>query len=137
MENTSPVVIETTPAPVMIQASSTPAPSPAPTPVPAPVATSFRDGAYTVTGNYVSPAGEESIGVTVTLKNDIIVAAMVKSEAVAARSRTMQGIFIENFKPLVIGKKISDVHLTKVSGSSLTPGGFNDALMKIEAEAKA
>jgi hypothetical protein len=42
-----------------------------------------------------------------------------------------------DYKQYVVGKKIDEVQLTKVSGSSLTPQGFNDALAKIKAEAKS
>ncbi len=38
---------------------------------------------------------------------------------------------------VVVGKKIDEVQLTKVAGSSLTPKGFMDALEKVKTEAKA
>jgi hypothetical protein len=38
---------------------------------------------------------------------------------------------------MVVGKNISELQLTKVSGSSLTPQGFMDALEKIKAEAQS
>ena len=46
-------------------------------------------------------------------------------------------IVSNNVKTLVVGKKITDVKLDKVSGSSLTPKGFNDALEQIKTLAKA
>ena len=46
------------------------------------------------------------------------------------------GLFASGFKALVVGKKITDVNLDKVSGSSLTSGGWNEAITKIEAQAK-
>lgn len=107
-------------------------------PTPPPVAkTSFKDGSYTVDGLYNSPAGEESITVSVTLKNDHIADATVVGHAMAPRSKMMQNAFISGFKQLVVGKNITDVQLDKVSGSSLTPKGFNDAIAKIEVQAKA
>jgi uncharacterized protein with FMN-binding domain len=116
-------------------ANPTPSPTPAPTPSPKPSAANYKDGTYNATGKYNSPAGPETIEVTVTLKGDVVTDATVVSDATNTKSKFMQGMFIDNFKPQVIGKKIQDIHLTKVSGSSLTPIGFNDALTKIETKA--
>ena len=96
----------------------------------------YRNGSYSSVGNYFSPGGEESINVSVTLKDDVITDATVISNASRPVSIKMQGIFIANYKPLVVGKKIDDVVLDKVSGSSLTPIGFNNALESIKVTAK-
>lgn len=96
----------------------------------------YKDGTYSATGNYVSPGGPRDIGLTVTVKNDVITNAVFEGRATDATSKRFQGEFGDNFKPMVVGKNISDVVLTKVSGSSLTPKGFNDALKKIKQEAK-
>ena len=85
---------------------------------------------------YKSPAGTEEIGVTITLKNDIITDVGVEPKATARRSVEMQQDFAANYKPMVVGKNIASVKLGKVSGASLTPMGFNDAIAKIEAQAK-
>jgi len=37
----------------------------------------------------------------------------------------------------VIGKNIADVQLSRVSGSSLTPEGFNNALATIKSQAQS
>jgi uncharacterized protein with FMN-binding domain len=97
----------------------------------------YKDGTYSATGSYISPGGDEKIGVTLTLKDDVITSASVNPESASSEGRQYQGIFQQNFQPLVIGKNISDVHLTTVSGSSLTSGGFNQALALIETQAKA
>ncbi len=96
----------------------------------------YKDGTYTAEGKYVSPGGDESIDVTLTLKNDIVTESQVESNATRPMSVKYQGFFIEGYKALVIGKNIDEVVLDKVSGSSLTPKGFNDAVEKIKAEAK-
>lgn len=96
----------------------------------------YKDGTYTAVGNYRSPAGAEEIGLTITLKNDIITDTKLIQKATDKISIQMQQMFADNYKPLVIGKKISDVRLSKVSGSSLTSAGFNEALAKIAAQAK-
>lgn len=100
-------------------------------------ASAYKNGTYNVTGNYTSPGGPESIDVTVTLENDVITEVDVVANATRPISKEKQGIFIANFEPQVIGKKIDDVKLDKVSSSSLTPKGFNDALEKVKEQAKA
>lgn len=100
------------------------------------VSAAYKDGAYTATGNYSSPAGPEDIGVSLTLKNDTVTDATVVQRATNFKSIKMQQAFIGGFKQYVIGKKIDTINLDVVSGSSLTPMGFNDALAKIKASAK-
>jgi uncharacterized protein with FMN-binding domain len=95
----------------------------------------YENGTYTVTGNYVSPGGPRDIGVTVVIVNDVITDATFEGRATDPTSKRFQGEFGDNFKPMVVGKNIDEVVLTKVSGSSLTPKGFNDAVQKIKSEA--
>ncbi|MBA3732773.1 hypothetical protein H0W91_00120 [Patescibacteria group bacterium] len=95
----------------------------------------YKDGTYTAVGNYFTPGGEESITVTLILKNGIVTDSNVVSNAIRPQSKEFQAIFIANYKPLVIGKSISTLYLDKVSGSSLTPKGFNDAVSKIKVQA--
>jgi uncharacterized protein with FMN-binding domain len=100
------------------------------------VSSKYKNGTYSATGDYVSPGGAEQIDVTVTLKNDVITDATVVSKAFRPNSIHYQGLFISGYKALVIGKNIDDVQLDKVSGSSLAPKGFNEALAEIKTEAK-
>lgn len=100
-------------------------------------ASSYKDGAYSSTGNYVSPGGPESIDVTLTVENGIVTAASVESNASLDASKFWQETFISNYQPLVIGKSLSELKLGNVSGSSLTPKGFNDALEDIRQQAGA
>lgn len=97
----------------------------------------YKNGTYTVTGDYTSPGGPEEIEVTLTLKGDVITSAEVVSKAEHPISKEKQADFISGYKPLVVGKSVDEVKLDKVSGSSLTTKGFNDALEKIKSEAKA
>ena len=119
--------------------SPNPVPILSPTPTPARTTTSsiYKDGTYSAVGNYNSPAGTESINITLTLKDDVITDAQFVSNATFPQSKQFQAIFGANYKTLVVGKKIQDVNLTKVSGSSLTPKGFNDAVAKIKVSAQA
>ncbi len=96
----------------------------------------YKDGTYQATGNYVSPGGPREIGVTVTISNGQITDSQFEGKATDATSKRFQGEFGNNYKTFVIGKNIDEVMLTKVSGSSLTPKGFDDALNKIKQQAK-
>jgi len=97
----------------------------------------YKDGTYSATGSYSSPGGPDDLHVSVTLANGIITDSTVTSGAHDGTSSHYQGIFINNYKPLVVGKSIDSVTLSKVSGSSLTSAGWNDAITKIKAEATA
>lgn len=108
------------------------------TPTNTPVATGvYKDGTYSATGNYVSPGGQEQVQVQVTLANNIITDVSFQADSVSPISQNFQKVFGENYKPLVIGKNINELKLSKVSGSSLTPKGFNDAIEKIKLEARS
>ncbi len=97
----------------------------------------YTDGTYSAIGNYVSPGGPREIEVSVTLSNGVITESTFVGGADDPTSERFQGEFAENYKPMVVGKNIDEVALTKVSGSSLTPKGFTDALEKIKTDAQS
>ena len=121
---TPPVTIKTTPAIVK-------------KPVVSLMRSVYKDGSYTATGSYMSPGGQDQIGVTLTLANDIITDVSINPQAGDRTSSRYMARFASGYKQYVVGKNIADVNLTNVSGSSLTPIGFNDALNQIKAQAKA
>jgi len=102
-----------------------------------PTVSEYKDGTYTAVGSYMSPGGPDQVTVTVTLANDVITDATVASGAGDRTSARYQQRFISGFKQYVVGQKIQSVNLTNVSGSSLTPVGFNDALAQIKQQARA
>jgi uncharacterized protein with FMN-binding domain len=95
----------------------------------------YKDGTYSADGVYTSPAGAEHLPVTLTLKADVVTDAKVTVVATNQKSKYMQQQFADGFKQYVVGKKLNDVNVGKVSGSSLTGIGFNDAVAKIKAQA--
>ena len=97
----------------------------------------YKDGTYTAVGNYISPAGKEQVDISITLVDSKITAATFSGEAINPTSKKMQANFKAGFSKLVVGKNIDQISLTVVNGSSLTPKGFMDALMKVKAEATA
>ncbi len=101
------------------------------------VINTYKDGTYSAVGVYSAPSGSEDLSVSVTLKNNIINDATVTNIAKNDISKKLQDMFISGYKAVVIGQDINTVKLNKVSGSSLTPKGFNDALDKIKLQAKA
>jgi uncharacterized protein with FMN-binding domain len=97
----------------------------------------YKDGSYTATGSYDSPGGTEAITVHVTLSGGIVTATSADSGATDPEAEEYQGDFISGYKQLVIGKKIDSISLSRVSGSSLTSQGFNDAIKQIESQAQS
>lgn len=101
------------------------------------VASAYTDGTYTAIGDYVSPGGPEQVEVTLTVKDGVVTDSVFKSLAERPASVQMQSNFAGGYKEYVVGKKLDEIEVGKVSGSSLTPKGFNDAVAKIKAEAKS
>ena len=97
----------------------------------------YKNGTYSANGTYMSPGGQDVIAVTLTISNDVITDATVSSVSGDRTSLRYQSRFISGFKQYVVGQKVSSVNLSRVSGSSLTPEGFNAALAQIKAQAKA
>ncbi len=108
-----------------------------PATIPKNSASAYRDGTYSANGTYMSPGGPDEIAVTLTLVNGIVTDANVTSVTADRKSAQYQNRFILGYKQYVVGKSISSINLTNVSGSSLTPIGFNNALSQIKSQAKA
>lgn len=124
-----------TPTPAITQQSNNPANTPSSETDPINTQ-AFKAGTYSEIGMYTSPGGEEELGVTLTLdESGLITDSQVEVKATRPISKTRQEDFESNYKESVIGKNISELSLGKISGSSLTPKGFNNALEKIKAEA--
>jgi hypothetical protein len=85
----------------------------------------------------VSPGGKQAISVTVVLAGGKVANVTVTPAATDATSDKYQDKFVSGIKQQVVGKSIDALNVGVVSGSSLTAGGFNDALTKIKAQARA
>lgn len=97
----------------------------------------YADGTYTATGSYQTPETVETIEVTITLADDIITAVEVSGNPQASESERYQSEFIGGIDDEVVGQNIDDISVDRVAGSSLTSGGFNDAIDAIKDEAAA
>jgi hypothetical protein len=100
-------------------------------------ASAFKDGSYSTTGQYGSPAGDESIDVTLTVAGGKIVDTSMVANATNPASKIWQEKFASGYREFVVGKDLAGLSLGVVSGSSLTPKGFNDALEDIRSQAGA
>ena len=95
----------------------------------------YKNGTYAVSGQYYAPSGQEAIDVSLTLQNDVVTDASVQATANNRTARAYQMMFTDSFKSQVVGKKISNLNLTRVAGASLTTTGFNNALSQIKSQA--
>ncbi|SDH85887.1 hypothetical protein SAMN04488693_103203 [Arthrobacter subterraneus] len=95
----------------------------------------YTDGMFSATGSYQTPGGEESIGVTVTLESGIV--SDVQTEPMPSNGTTelYQGKFSSGIREQIVGTPLDDLSVDKVSGSSLTSGGFRTAIEQIKTEA--
>ena len=102
------------------------------------VATTYTAGDYTAEGSYQTPGGQQSVEVEVTLAEDGTISAVtVTPQADGGNSEQFQKKFAGGIADEVVGTKIDDLDVSKVSGSSLTSGGFNAAIDEIKDEAAA
>jgi uncharacterized protein with FMN-binding domain len=95
----------------------------------------YQDGTYTASGSYQTPETVEQIEVTITLADDIVTAVEVTGDPQASETERYQSEFIGGIEDEVVGKNIDDLSVDRVAGSSLTSGGFNQALDVIKGEA--
>ncbi len=97
---------------------------------------SYEDGTYTETGSYQSPAGPEEVGVTITLEADVVTAVEVEPMPDNPTTTMYQERFAGGISDAIVGRKLDDLAVDKVAGSSLTSGGFNEATDKIKSDAR-
>lgn len=96
----------------------------------------YKNGTYTASGSYRSPGGNEEIDVTITISDGVVTESSVTPLAASRESMEYQDDFVGGYKSQVVGKSIADIQLGKISGSSLTSRGFNEALDQIRNQAK-
>lgn len=113
-----------------------PATQPASPASPGAAAGSYRDGTYSADGNYISPNGQETVGVQLTLAGGSVSDVVITPHPSNPNTKKFQGEFAGGIKGQIVGKKLDELKVSKVAGSSLTSGGFNQAVEKIKAEAK-
>ena len=95
----------------------------------------WKEGTYSSRGGYQSPNGPETVEVTITVVNNVITEIVVTPNASNSTSKRDQGQFAEGISAETVGKPLDAFSVSRVSGSSLTSGGFNEALEAIKADA--
>lgn len=98
---------------------------------------SYADGTYTAEGSYQTPETVEQISVTLTLADGVVTEVEVTGDPKAPETEQYQGQFIDGIADEVVGEPIDDLNVSRVAGSSLTSGGFNQALEDIKQQAAA
>jgi uncharacterized protein with FMN-binding domain len=111
------------------------APSPGASTMPA-SGSEYKDGTYSADGTYVSPNGTETVGVQLTLAAGTVTDVQITQHPSNPNTRKFQGEFAGGIASQVVGKNIDELNVSKVAGSSLTSGGFNQALEQIKSEAQ-
>ncbi|CAN7434256.1 FMN-binding protein [Arthrobacter sp. LjRoot14] len=101
-----------------------------------PGASGYKDGTYSADGNYVSPNGTETVGVELTLSGGTVSGVNITQHPSNPNTRKFQGEFAGGIAAQIVGKKLDELNVSKVAGSSLTSGGFNQAVEKIKSEAQ-
>lgn len=95
----------------------------------------YVDGTYTADGSYSTPESVETISVTLTLAGDVVTDVQVTGDPQKRESEQYQSDFIGGISAVVVGQDIDEISVSRVAGSSLTSGGFNQAVDVIKAEA--
>ena len=98
-------------------------------------AAGYKDGTYSADGNYKSPNGTETVGVQLTLANGTVSGVEITEHPSNPNTRKFQGQFASGIADQVVGKSLDEINVSKVAGSSLTSGGFNQAVDAIKAQA--
>jgi len=117
--------------------SSTPSPSTSSDSTASTGDATYTDGTYTAEGSYSSPGGTESIEVELTLADGVVTDVTVTGEATDAQAKRYQTEFSDGIAAEAVGVAIDELDVSRVAGSSLTSGGFNDAVDEIKADALA
>ncbi len=96
-----------------------------------------NDGDYSAEGSYSNPGGQSEVQVDLTITDGKIADIKVTPGATNLTSRSYQQKFAGGISGEVVGKSLDELDVSKVSGSSLTSQGFNQAIEQIKADARA
>ncbi|RZL92478.1 MAG: hypothetical protein EOP82_10075 [Variovorax sp.] len=93
----------------------------------------YADGVYAARGWYGGLPS--SITVRVTLVGGIVTSVDVTPHAADPTSLGLQRRFASAVPAVVVGRRIDEVKVDRLAGSSGTPKGFNAAIQKIRNQA--
>jgi hypothetical protein len=96
----------------------------------------YKDGTYSSTSSYNTPAGVQKMGVTLSLKDGVIQSVSIDELATVQTCMMYQQVFNQGINSLVVGKSLASLgSIGAVNGASLTPNGFNSSVTAIRAQA--
>ena len=98
---------------------------------------SYKDGTYSADASYFVPHSSESISVTLSVAGGTVKSVSIQQNPDNGESAAYQAAFRDSYQAYVVGKKLSDIQLSRVSGASLTSEGFNQALDQIRSQAQS
>ena len=73
-------------------------------------------------------------GISMSLVDGVITAVSVTPHATNPTSLDLQRRFAAAVPAVVVGKRIDEVKVRRLAGSSGTPDGFNDAIRRIKKQ---
>lgn len=101
------------------------------------VANMYKDGTYTTTTTYQTPArAEYSMEVTLIVANNTVTDSQIVYSQGAEKDPNAQR-FDAAYRTEIIGKTLDTISLSRVGGASLTTGAFNKALETIKTDAQS
>lgn len=103
---------------------------------PSSAAANYKNGTYSASESYLTPGGTEAITVTLSVANDRVTSVSVEQNASNHESADYQDRFAAKYKSKVVGKALSSLNLSRISGASDTTRGLNDALGAIRSKAQ-
>ncbi len=133
-ESTSTVAVTMQPATAATTPTSTPSSSTSST---TSTTSPYKDGTYAAQSQYSVPHSYETIKVTLSVQNGVITSAQIANSEGDPQSADFQEGFASEYKSYVVGKSLSGLSLSTVSGASDTTSGFNQALNSIRSQAQA
>lgn len=104
-------------------------------PIVADVTAPYVDGTYTAEGVYRTPETVETVSVTLTLADDVVTDVEVTGEPQTPETRRYQGQFIDGIAGVAVGRRLDELDVERVAGSSLTSDGFDQAVARIRMQA--
>lgn len=97
----------------------------------------YTAGTYEASGSYSNPGGTSEVDVSLTLGEGGVIDDVTVTPKASGTSKQFQDKFAGGIAGEIVGKNIDEIDVSKVAGSSLTSGGFNQAVDEIKAEAQA
>jgi uncharacterized protein with FMN-binding domain len=97
----------------------------------------FKNGTYTASETYRTEGGLEGLTVKLTIANNAVSDVSVEQNPSNHESEEYQDLFESKYKSKIVGKALSTLQLSRISGASDTTDSFNEALDAIRAKAQA